>query len=175
MRFLNFKVLFFLAFASVACGQQIPLKSTAAVLLPAPPFTATSMSGVTYNLEDLKGKTVVINFWSTKCINCVDETPDLNALVEAYKGKNVVFLAFAHDAEARVQKFLKKNPFKYDIIPAGLQQMIVPYGEPIGNGFFDIPFPTHILIDQTGIIQVNQVGSEGLSALRRKLSDIFKK
>lgn len=174
MRFLIFNFLFFLTLSVTIFGQQNKIKSTAEVSMLAPPFTATAMSGTTYNLADLKGKTVVINFWSTRCVNCVDETPQLNALVEAYKGKDVVFLAFAHDAEPKVQKFLKKNPFRYEIIPAGLQQMIVPYGEPIGNGFFDIPFPTHILIDKSGVIQVNQVGSEGVTALRRKLSDIFK-
>ncbi|MEP6923658.1 MAG: TlpA disulfide reductase family protein [Pyrinomonadaceae bacterium] len=174
MRFLKLRILFFLTLSITVFGQQNKTKSTAEVSMNAPPFTATAMSGKTYKLADLKGKVVVINFWSTRCVNCVDETPDLNALVDSYQGKEVIFLAFAHDAMPNVQKFLKKNPFRYDIIPAGLQEMIVPYGEPIGNGFFDIPFPTHILIDKDGIIQVNQIGSEGIAALRRKLSDIFK-
>jgi peroxiredoxin len=173
MRFLSLKVLLFLSLSVAVFGQQNKVKSTAEVSMNAPPFAATAMSGKTYNLADLKGKVIVINFWSTRCINCVDETPNLNALVDSYKGKDVVFIAFAHDAAERVQKFLKKNPFKYEIVPAGLQEMIVPYGEPIGNGFFDIPFPTHILIDENGIIQVNQTGSEGIAALQRKLSDIF--
>jgi peroxiredoxin len=173
MRFLSFKVLLFLSLSFTLYGQQNKLKSTAEVSMNAPAFTATTINGKTYSLADLKGKVVVINFWSTRCINCVDETPSLNALVDNYKGQNVVFIAFAHDAQEKVQKFLKKNPFKYEIVPAGLQEMIVPYGEPIGNGFYDIPFPTHILIDGNGIIQVNQTGIEGIAALHRKLSDIF--
>ena len=173
MRFFCFKVLLFLTLSAAVLGQQNKQKSTAEVSMPAPPFTATAMSGKTYNLADLKGKTVVINLWSTRCVNCVDETSQLNSLVDAFKDKDVVFLAFAHDALPNVQKFLRKNPFKYEIIPAGLQEMIVPYGVPVGNGFYDIPFPTHILIDQTGVIRVNQVGAEGIGALRQKLTEIL--
>ena len=173
MRLLCFTFLLSLMLSTAVLGQQNQLKSTAEVSMNAPPFKATAMSGKIYNLADLKGKIVVINLWSTRCVNCVDETPELNSLVDAFKDKDVVFLAFAHDGLPNVQKFLKKKPFKYEIIPAGLQEMIVPYGVPIGNGFFDIPFPTHILIDQTGVIRVNQVGVEGVTVLRQKLSEIF--
>ena len=173
MHLISLRVFLLLSLSVTVLGQQSQLKSTAEVSMQAPLFTATAMSGKIFSLADLKGKIVVINLWSTRCVNCVDETPELNSLVDAFKDKDVVFLAFAHDALPNVQKFLKKKPFKYEIIPAGLQEMIVPYGVPIGNGFFDIPFPTHILIDQTGVIRVNQVGVEGVAVLRQKLSDIF--
>lgn len=73
-----------------------------------------------------------------------------------------------------LKNFLKKHPFKYEIVPAGLQQVITTYGVPIGNGFYDIPFPMHILISDKGTIEVNEIGMKGVAVIRRKLAEIFK-
>lgn len=171
MRFLTSCFVIILSVSAVFAQQKT--KSTAEVSMSAPAFTATALSGKTYNLADLKGKIVVLNFWSTKCPICAAETQNLNALADAYKDKDVVFLGFAHDSKQRVEQFLRTKSFKYEIIPAGLQQMIVPYGKPLGNGFFDIEFPTHILINREGIIEVNQTGYKGFNAVKGRLEKIF--
>ena len=161
--------------ASFVLAQQNKPNPVAGVNTTAQSFTATTLEGKTYKLEDLKGKIVVLNFWSTKCWACGEEISELNKLVDTYKnGNEVVFLGFAHQAKPQVEQFLKKNPFKYQIVPAGLQEMIVPYGIPLGNGFFDIEFPTHILINREGIIEVYQGGIKGAKAVRAKLEAIFK-
>lgn len=158
---------------SVSVFAQNNLKSMSEVSMTAPAFEATAMSGKTYKLEDLRGKVVVLNFWSTSCFICASETPDLNALVDSYAGKEVIFLGFAHDSKEKVEKFLKKIPFKYEIFPASLNAMIVCYGKPQDNGFYDIPFPLHILIDKEGVIQVNETGLKGAAAVKERLAKIF--
>jgi thiol-disulfide isomerase/thioredoxin len=55
-------------------------------------FTGTSLDGNEFDLSALKGKVVLITFWSTKCPICAAETPKLNELAETYKNKDVVFL-----------------------------------------------------------------------------------
>lgn len=140
----------------------------------APDFTATALSGKTYKLSDLKGKIVVLNFWSVKCPACEHEVSDLNRLVDEYQSKNVIFLAFAHDAQQKVQKFLKNNPFRYEVFPASLQQMMTTYGRPIGNGFFDMPFPLHVVINKQGVVEVNELGTKGVKSVRRKLAELTK-
>jgi peroxiredoxin len=140
----------------------------------APDFIATALSGRTYKLSDLKGKIVVLNFWSVKCPACEHETSDLNKLVDDYKNKDVVFLGFAHDALPKVQKFLKNNPFRYEIFPASLQQMMMTYGRPIGNGFFDMPFPLHVVINKQGVVEINELGTKGVKSVRRKLAELTK-
>lgn len=140
----------------------------------APDFTATALSGKTYKLSELKGKIVVLNFWSVKCPACKYETSDLNRLVNDYQNKDVVFLGFAHDALPKVQKFLKNNPFRYEVFPASLQQMMMSYGRPIGNGFFDMPFPLHVVINQDGVVEVNELGTKGVKAVKKKLAELTK-
>ena len=53
-------------------------------------FSGATMDGQTVELESLKGKVVLITFWSTKCPICESEIPKLNKIAESYKGKEVV-------------------------------------------------------------------------------------
>ena len=47
---------------------------------PAPDFTLKDLTGKKWRLSQLKGKTVVLNFWFTTCPPCIQEIPDLNEL-----------------------------------------------------------------------------------------------
>ena len=172
MRYLGLCLFLTLALSSATFAQKNQFGYPAQVLNNAPDFVATALSGETYKLSDLKGKIVVLNFWSIKCPACEYETPDLNRIVDEYKNKDVVFLAFAHDAQPKVQRFLQRNSFKYEIFPQSLQQMMTIYGRPIGNGFFDLPFPLHVVINKQGIVEVNELGSKGVKAVRRKLAEL---
>src|SRR5262245_32683071 len=78
-------------------------------------FSAVSLDGKAFDLQDLRGRVVAIAFWSTRCPICASEIPRLNELVAANKGKDVVFLAFTTENEAKVQPYLAKKPFDYNI------------------------------------------------------------
>lgn len=174
MRFFVLCALLTGVFAFSTFGQQLPLiKDQAAVGNRAPDFTMTAMSGKTVKLEDLRGKVVVLNFWSTKCAACAYETPALNDLVDAFAGKDVVFLGFAHDSQSSVEKFLKKQPFKYEIFPASMQAMITGYGKPQANGFYDMPFPLHIVVDQQGKVVYNEVGYDVVDSVRQTVARLL--
>ncbi len=116
----------------------------------APSFIAKDMEGNEVDLEELKGKVVVLNFWFIACKPCVEEMPDLNRLVAKYKdNEDVVFLAMTYDKHEKVAAFLKKNPFDFTIIPDA--QKIV-------NEYIVMGFPTNLVIDPLGDIQYHSVG-----------------
>ena len=48
-------------------------------------FKTTDMNGNKINTQDLKGKTIVMNFWFINCPPCRTEIPHLNKLVDKYK------------------------------------------------------------------------------------------
>ena len=111
-------------------------------------YSAKFLDGTAFELKDFKGKFIVINLWYIGCPPCVEEIPKLNKLVKKYKGKDVVFLALTVDPKVKLNKFLKKHPFKYQIVPNALDLTFKHYGKP-GKGFrTSIPFPTHIVIKQ---------------------------
>src|SRR5688572_27232831 len=49
-----------------------------------PDFSLTSIDGKQFQLSELKGKVIMLNFWFIACAPCVAEMPLLNQLVEEY-------------------------------------------------------------------------------------------
>lgn len=60
--------------------------------------------------DKLKGKVVVLEFWSTSCGPCLAAIPHLNDLVDEFSQKPVVFLSVTGENEDHVKAFLKRKP-----------------------------------------------------------------
>ena len=111
--------------ASVALATPVP----AASVLPGPTpipmegkdFVMTMLNGSKVKLSKLLGrkKIVVVNFWATWCGPCRKEIPDLIALTNEYKSKNVevVGLTVEDPAQAMtlVKEFTKENQLNYNV------------------------------------------------------------
>jgi len=69
----------------VACSGEEPSAGTPPPR-PAPDFTLKRLDGDAVTLSDLRGKTVVIDFWATWCPPCEFQVPPLNALYEVLIG-----------------------------------------------------------------------------------------
>jgi thiol:disulfide interchange protein len=65
----------------------------------------------------LQGKVVVMNFWATWCVPCIQEIPSFNKLYAEYGAKGVAVVGVAMDEEGagRVWPFLKKHPMRYTV------------------------------------------------------------
>jgi len=63
--------------------------------------------------ESNKGKVVLVNFWATWCLPCVEEFPELIKLYKNYKKDNfrIIFISVdvPEDIETKVKPFLKKK------------------------------------------------------------------
>lgn len=76
---------------------------------PAPAFTLQSFDGETVSLAELEGKPVVLNFWASWCVPCLQEHRTLVEASQAF-GKDVVFLGVLYsDTEENGRKFLTKH------------------------------------------------------------------
>ena len=109
---------------------------------PSPDFRVKTLDGQSVDSKDLRGQVAVLNFWFTGCGPCIGEMPELNELVDEYKGR-ARFLAFARDPAARLKEFLKSHAFKYEIVPDS---------EEIADLFRVKGYPGHYLIDAEGKI-----------------------
>ena len=59
----------------------------------APSFTARSVSGDTITLDDLRGQTVILNFWATWCGPCRVEMPELQQLYDLHENDGLRIVA----------------------------------------------------------------------------------
>jgi peroxiredoxin len=140
----------------------------------APPFKGITLDGKTVDFADLRGKVVVLNLWFINCPNCIEEIKLLNKVVDDYKdNKDVVFIGLASNTKPDLEKFLKKNPFKYQIIPNAGQFMLFKYGEAKKNGEYYLGYPTHVVIDREGRIVLKIEGIKGVEAVKSELKKQF--
>ncbi len=73
------------------------------------------LSGEQFNVEDYKGKVLVLDFWATWCPPCKMEIPDLIEVKNEYSDKGVVIVGITHDEEAEtdVPKFARETGMNY--------------------------------------------------------------
>jgi peroxiredoxin len=132
-------------------GMGMEMKQEKSVLIgnPAMDFNLVDLKGEKYKLSELKGKVIALNFWFVECKPCVMEMPELNELVEEFKGKEVLFLSIAINKKDQLKKFLKSTEFNYEVIPNG---------QTTADSFAVKGFPTNVIIDKNGIIQYVSTG-----------------
>jgi peroxiredoxin len=80
----------------------------------APDFTLKDLKGRKISLKDLRGKIVVLNFFSIWCSVCEKQASSFDKLDEEIKGKDIVFLHLA--VEGREKELLEyKNKFNISV------------------------------------------------------------
>lgn len=111
-----------------------------------PPLNLKDLASNSYDLDDARGKVVLVNFWATWCGPCVEEVPSLSRLVDKMKGKpfEVVAVNIGEDPET-IREFVQSIPVNFQIL---LDQQ--------GNAVRDwkvYAYPSNYLLDKQGRIQ----------------------
>jgi len=92
---------------------EVPGDSSGA--MAAPDFTIKDLQGRSLSLHELKGKAVLLNFWSTTCYPCLMEMPSLAKLNQLMAGKPFQIMAITADSKRAVEAFLQENPLALPI------------------------------------------------------------
>src|SRR6202046_5024775 len=79
-------------------------------------FTLTDLQGKSWNLRDLRGKVVLVNFWATWCPPCRKEMPDLEMLYNKFKDQGFVVLAISDEEPAKVTPFISERKISYPVL-----------------------------------------------------------
>jgi thiol-disulfide isomerase/thioredoxin len=80
-------------------------------------FSLQDMQGKTHRLADYRGKWVLVNFWATWCPPCLAEVPELIALHNAHKDRDLVVIGIALDStRSSVAEFAAQKSISYPII-----------------------------------------------------------
>ena len=85
-----------------------------------PAFEITDLSGKTWKLATLEGKSLLINLWATWCGPCNEELPHLEELYKKVKDRSdVQILSFNMDSDlGLVEPFMKEKGFTFPVLPA---------------------------------------------------------
>jgi len=118
----------------------------------APDFKAKTLKGTEFELKDLRGRVVLMDFWATWCPPCRREVPELEKLWKKYKDKGLVVLGIALDRGSSdvVRKFVAKYKLTYWQVHDARSEIARKY---------DIrPIPTTYIVDTKGVIRDVHVG-----------------
>lgn len=135
-------------------------------------FVETTINGENIELEKLKGKVVVMTFWSTRCEICVAEIPKLNQLVDKYGSEDVVFLGLAWQDKAKLDEFFKKKPFKFKIVAQSLG-VLLKYADRDSQGRLNMGFPSHFIVGPDGTVVFKGSGFDKTSKIDSMISRLL--
>ena len=113
-------------------------------------FEVADTQWKSHRLADYKGRWVVVNFWATWCVPCLQEIPEIAAFAKARP--DVVVLGIAMDAEdvAKVKRFAAKTGHTYPLVLADAK-VEKQLGEPRA-------LPVTRIYDPTGKVVYDRVG-----------------
>ena len=130
----------------------------------APQVPLDLLDGGTLDLAALQkeGKVVVLDFWATWCVQCVNSLPDLTAALRKYAGRGVEFYAVnqAEDPET-VRAFLASQKLDMNVA-LDIQEIASAAYQLIG-------VPETFVVDKNGVIQAHHIGVGPTSLLELRL------
>src|SRR5690349_17152945 len=84
--------------------------------LPAAAFDLMDTAGKPQRLADFKGRWVVLNFWATWCVPCIQGIPEISAFHKSHGDVVVIGVAMDGENAAKVQAFAKKVGHDYPLV-----------------------------------------------------------
>ena len=94
--------------ASLSPDREIVVGKT----VPAFSLVAFEKPGTMYTSESLKGKIVLIDFWATWCVPCIEEMPNLHQEYEKFKGQGFEILSVSLDEKPELVSEFRKEKWK---------------------------------------------------------------
>ena len=132
---------------------------------PAPRFRAKTMSGENFNNESVRGKVVLLEFWTTWCQYCHQEEPLVESINEEFADKGLIVLAIdVAESKKTVKKYLEQHPRACRIVLTEDTNLAAMYQ---ANSY-----PIYVVIDRDGNIAGEQRGAAGEHALRGLLAGV---
>jgi thiol-disulfide isomerase/thioredoxin len=155
-----------------ARGQTAPL-TIAATQDAAPNFAGISnwFNSAPLNMADLRGKVVLVDFWTYGCVNCVNTLPHVTELYAKYKDRGLVVVG-VHTPEfpfersaSNVQAALKRHGITYPVAQDNESRT--------WNAYRNQYWPAQYIVDQSGKIVFQHDGEGQYEQMDRTIARLL--
>jgi thiol-disulfide isomerase/thioredoxin len=123
------------------------------------------MEGNPVSAASLQNKIIILNFWATWCVPCMEEMPYMQKVYTQYKNNpDVVFLvtnSAARNTLQDAQKWAGRKKYDFPVYFASEPKLTEQLG-------FQV-IPATFIIDKNGMIQFRMIGFEG-ATIEKKVS-----
>ena len=126
----------------------------------APDFTLSLLDGGEISLSELRGKVVLVNFWTSWCPPCRKEMPAIESVYRSYKDMGLVVIGLnltAQDSKQAAASFAQEVGVTFPIA--------LDLDNSVGNLYRVTALPTSFFIDRKGVIRSVIVGGPMSEAL----------
>ena len=161
--------------AMPAAGDQVqPFRSDLPIEASAPSLNGAVewLNSPPLTTEELRGKVVLIDFWTYSCINCIRTGPYVRAWAETYKDQGLVVIG-VHAPEFAFEK-------KIDNVRKAIDDFKIGYPVAIDNdykiwrAFENSYWPAQYLIDAKGQIRYHHFGEGNYRQYERAIQDLLR-
>lgn len=116
----------------LATSRSLDSRGISSELLgePAPRVAGETLTGESFDIDDHRGRWVVVNFFATWCTPCRVEHPELVAFEERHRGAGdveVVSVAFDDEAD-QIREFFAENGGTWSVIPEDTNRAALDFG-----------------------------------------------
>ena len=146
----------------VADARLAPLLPDATQWFNSPPL----------NAESLRGKVVLVDFWTYSCINCLRTLPYLKAWDEKYRAQGLIIIG-VHAPEFAFEKDL--HNVEQAVRDLGIKYPVAVDNQyAIWNAFQNQYWPAHYLIDAQGYIRHQHFGEGAYQETEQMIQSLLK-
>ena len=141
--------------------------STHLVGQPAPPLAGITIDGDAWDLDAQRGRWLLVNFFSTTCVPCIEEHPELVAFAEAHASADdvrLVSVAF-DDRPAAVAAFFAEHGGGWPVLVTDTGRIAVDWGV--------VAVPESYLVTPSGLVAAKVVGGVDRTGLEDLLDQVL--
>jgi peroxiredoxin len=131
---------------------------------PAPDFELVGVSGESVRLSSLRGQPVVVNYWATWCMPCVEEMSIFQKYHEQYPDKFVMIGVDEEEPAEEVHAFIEDFGLTY--------QVLLDTNTVAADAYQVMTLPSTFFIDGEGILRYRHIGILTETQFKNYLSDI---
>ncbi|NND93833.1 MAG: TlpA family protein disulfide reductase [Flavobacteriales bacterium] len=141
-----------------ACGNRNP-ETGIEIGQFAPPISSVDIDGRPFELSDLKGSVVLLDFWGSWCGPCIKEAPTIVSINDEYASKGLKVVSIAIEKNDKTwKKATKKLGFNWDIQLVERSQFVRL--NRIASAYEVTDIPSLFIIDEDGKILASKIHVE---------------